>query len=165
MHQLPARDAPYVKKWDAAYRAAGLVVVGVHTPEFAFEHDPGNVAAAIKKEGIAYPVVQDNDFTVWNAYMNRYWPAKYLIDASGAVRAKVRRGRLRDDGKRPACAVACRQPAVDLPAPVTGGADVPSTGPTSPEMYLGARRDIRRTRVPDHWPRVGAATSPRVQTD
>ncbi|HNP55428.1 MAG TPA: cytochrome c biogenesis protein DipZ [Gordonia sp. (in: high G+C Gram-positive bacteria)] len=135
------RDAPYVKKWDAAYRAAGLVVVGVHTPEFAFEHDPGNVAAAIKKEGIAYPVVQDNDFTVWNAYMNRYWPAKYLIDASGAVRArKFGEGDYATTENALRALLRAANPAVDLPAPVTGGADVPSTGPTSPEMYLGARR-------------------------
>jgi cytochrome c biogenesis protein CcdA/thiol-disulfide isomerase/thioredoxin len=135
------RDAPYVKKWDAAYRAAGLVVVGVHTPEFAFEHDPGNVAAAIKKEGIAYPVVQDNDFAVWNAYMNRYWPAKYLIDASGAVRAtKFGEGDYATTENALRALLRAANPAVELPAPVTGGADAPSTGPTSPEMYLGARR-------------------------
>jgi hypothetical protein len=62
------------------------VIVGVHTPEFAFEHVTSNVAGAVKRLGVRYPVVQDNDYNIWNAYSNQYWPAEYLIDRSGHVR-------------------------------------------------------------------------------
>ncbi|HEY8001976.1 MAG TPA: cytochrome c biogenesis protein DipZ [Solirubrobacterales bacterium] len=80
------RTLPYVKSWDEKYRDHGLTVVGVHSPEFAFEKDAGNVAGAIADDGIRYPVVQDNELGTWNAFANQYWPAKYLIDADGDVR-------------------------------------------------------------------------------
>ncbi len=80
------RTLPYLKAWDASYREKGLTIVGVHTPEFAFEHDAGNVQSAISRFGLRYPVAQDNDMGTWNAYGNEYWPADYLIDASGHVR-------------------------------------------------------------------------------
>jgi thiol-disulfide isomerase/thioredoxin len=80
------RTLPYLKAWDTAYRAKGLTIVGVHTPEFAFEHDAGNVQSAIERFGLLYPVAQDNQMGTWNAYGNQYWPADYLIDANGHVR-------------------------------------------------------------------------------
>jgi thiol-disulfide isomerase/thioredoxin len=80
------RTLPHLEGWDAKYRDAGLTIVGVHTPEFPFEHDAGNVQKAIRAEGIHYPVVQDNDYGTWDAYANQYWPAEYLIDARGHVR-------------------------------------------------------------------------------
>jgi cytochrome c biogenesis protein CcdA/thiol-disulfide isomerase/thioredoxin len=80
------RTLPYLKAWDSSYRHDGLTIVGVETPEFAFEHDAGNVANAIGQFGIRYPVVQDNNMGTWNAYGNQYWPADYLIDSSGHVR-------------------------------------------------------------------------------
>jgi cytochrome c biogenesis protein CcdA/thiol-disulfide isomerase/thioredoxin len=80
------RTLPYLKAWDASYRHDGLTIVGVETPEFAFEHDASNVANAIKQFGLRYPVVQDNDMGTWNAYGNQYWPADYLIDSTGHVR-------------------------------------------------------------------------------
>jgi cytochrome c biogenesis protein CcdA/thiol-disulfide isomerase/thioredoxin len=80
------RTLPYLKAWDAAYRDKGLTIVGVHTPEFAFEHDAGNVESAIARFGLRYPVAQDNNMGTWNAYGNQYWPADYLIDAKGHVR-------------------------------------------------------------------------------
>ena len=80
------RTLPYLKAWDAAYRADGLTIVGVETPEFSFEKDAGNVENAIQQFGLRYPVVQDNKMGTWNAYGNEYWPADYLIDASGHVR-------------------------------------------------------------------------------
>jgi cytochrome c biogenesis protein CcdA/thiol-disulfide isomerase/thioredoxin len=80
------RTLPYLKAWDATYRHDGLTIVGVETPEFAFEHDASNVSNAIKQFGLKYPVVQDNKMGTWNAYGNEYWPADYLIDAKGQVR-------------------------------------------------------------------------------
>jgi cytochrome c biogenesis protein CcdA/thiol-disulfide isomerase/thioredoxin len=80
------RTLPYLKSWDERYRSKGLVIVGVHSPEFGFEHDLGNVRAAVKRLGIDYPVALDNDFATWNAYRNQYWPADYLVDQSGHVR-------------------------------------------------------------------------------
>lgn len=80
------RTLPYLKAWDQKYRDKGLVIIGVHAPEFEFEKNPKNVANAIKDFGIQYPVVQDNDFATWNAYNNHYWPAKYIIDKDGRIR-------------------------------------------------------------------------------
>jgi cytochrome c biogenesis protein CcdA/thiol-disulfide isomerase/thioredoxin len=80
------RTLPYLKAWDASYRKEGLTIVGVHTPEFAFEHDAGNVESAVHRFGLHYPVAQDNEMGTWNAYGNQYWPADYLIDANGHVR-------------------------------------------------------------------------------
>ena len=80
------RTLPYLKAWDAAYRSKGLTIVGVETPEFAFERDAGNVENAIAQFGLHYPVVQDNRMGTWNAYGNQAWPADYLIDARGQVR-------------------------------------------------------------------------------
>jgi thiol-disulfide isomerase/thioredoxin len=80
------RTLPYLKAWDARYRSKGLVILGVHTPEFAFEHDLGNVRAAVKRLGIRYPVALDNHYGTWKAYSNNYWPADYLVDQAGRVR-------------------------------------------------------------------------------
>jgi cytochrome c biogenesis protein CcdA/thiol-disulfide isomerase/thioredoxin len=80
------RTLPYLKAWDTTYRGKGLTIVGVHSPEFAFEHDASNVESAIKRFGLRYPVAQDNNLGTWNAYGNQYWPADYLIDAKGHVR-------------------------------------------------------------------------------
>lgn len=77
---------PYVKQWDARYRAQGLVVIGVHSPEFQHEHAVDYVRNAIAREGIRYPVVMDNDFRIWKAYRNLYWPTLYLIDKKGVIR-------------------------------------------------------------------------------
>ena len=80
------RTLPYLKAWYNAYRDKGLVIVGVHTPEFEFEKSTANVARAIHELGVTWPVVQDNDYLQWNAYANQYWPAHYFIDAKGQVR-------------------------------------------------------------------------------
>jgi cytochrome c biogenesis protein CcdA/thiol-disulfide isomerase/thioredoxin len=80
------RTIPYLKAWYQAYKDSGLVIIGVHTPEFEFEKNPANVAQAIKELGVTWPVVQDNDYAQWNAYGNQYWPAHYFIDARGRVR-------------------------------------------------------------------------------
>jgi cytochrome c biogenesis protein CcdA/thiol-disulfide isomerase/thioredoxin len=80
------RTLPYLKAWDEKYRAQGLVIIGVHAPEFAFEKDLNNVEKAVRDLGIKYPVAIDNQYAIWNAYQNEYWPAHYLIDAQGRIR-------------------------------------------------------------------------------
>ena len=82
------RTLPYVKDWHAKYHEQGLVVIGIHTPEFAYEKDADNVRRAVAKFGIAYPVVLDNAFANWRAYGNEYWPAFYFIDAQGRIRRR-----------------------------------------------------------------------------
>jgi thiol-disulfide isomerase/thioredoxin len=79
------RTLPYVRAWDERYRDRGLVVVGVHAPEFGFEHDLDNVRRAVGELGVGYPVVIDNDFAIWRSFDNRYWPAVYLVDRDGRV--------------------------------------------------------------------------------
>jgi cytochrome c biogenesis protein CcdA/thiol-disulfide isomerase/thioredoxin len=80
------RTLPYVKAWAEKYRDQGLVVIGVHAPEFAFERDVGNVTKAMKELGINYPVAIDNDYRIWRAFNNEYWPAHYFADAQGRIR-------------------------------------------------------------------------------
>ena len=76
---------PHVTALYAKYRDRGLVVVGIHTPEFPFERSASNVQTALKRHGITYPVAQDNDSQTWNAYRNRYWPAQYIVDQNGKI--------------------------------------------------------------------------------
>ena len=80
------RSLPYVEAWSRKYKDAGLVVIGVHTPEFAFEKDPSNVSKAVKDLGVTYPIAIDSQYAIWNAFGNQYWPAHYLIDGSGKIR-------------------------------------------------------------------------------
>lgn len=82
------RTLPHVKAWHERYRDQGLVIIGVHTPEFAFERDTRNVQSALKRFGITYPVAQDNRYATWKAFENRYWPATYLIDKQGRIMRK-----------------------------------------------------------------------------
>jgi thiol-disulfide isomerase/thioredoxin len=80
------RTLPYVRAWDAKYRDHGLTTIGVHTPEFAFEHDLANITTQSHALGVPYPIAVDNDYGVWNAFGNHYWPAVYLADAQGRIR-------------------------------------------------------------------------------
>lgn len=80
------RTLPYITSWHKTYKDKGLVIVGIHTPEFEFEKKKENVVNAMKQYGISYPVLMDNEYANWNAFNNRYWPAKYLIDAKGQIR-------------------------------------------------------------------------------
>ena len=124
-------------------------MVGVHTPEFAFEHVQSNVARAVRSYGIDYPVALDNDYGTWTAWGNQYWPAEYYVDRQGDVRyAHFRRGRLREDGERHPHALRGEAPArrgVGLdPGPYADrGAhsrDVPRHGPPRPVRRLAAPR-------------------------
>ena len=95
------RQEPYVRAWSQAYRDDGLVVIGVHTPEFSFEHDVDGVRRRPQERAIDYPVAVDNDYEVWSAFDNHYWPALYFVDADGRhPRPPLRRGALRAVGAR-----------------------------------------------------------------
>jgi len=94
------RQEPYVRGWSQAYRDDGLVVIGVHTPEFAFEHDAGLVRQAMDVRGIDYPVALDNDYAVWEAFDNHYWPALYFVDREGVIRDRhFGEGRYEESGR------------------------------------------------------------------
>ena len=80
------RTAPYVRAWAQKYKDQGLVVIGVHSPEFAFEKDIENVRRAVRELGITYPVAVDSDHAIWRGFENNYWPALYFLDAQGRVR-------------------------------------------------------------------------------
>jgi hypothetical protein len=80
------RTLPYVRAWAKKYAPYGFTVIGVHTPEFSFEHDISNVRSAVEAMGIEYPVAVDSNFAIWNAFGNQYWPAMYFIDAKGRIR-------------------------------------------------------------------------------
>jgi thiol-disulfide isomerase/thioredoxin len=129
------RTLPYLEKWYQAYQDKGFVILGINTPEFAFEHDPANVAAAVKSNGIAYPVALDNNYDTWNAYSNDSWPADYLIDKSGNVRY-VSKG----EGDYGRTEQAIQQLlGVNKPLKTPAGA-VPITGEQTPETYFGTSR-------------------------
>jgi cytochrome c biogenesis protein CcdA/thiol-disulfide isomerase/thioredoxin len=131
------RALPHVEAWYQRYAAFGLEIVGVHTPEFAFEHVVSNVTSEAKSLGVKYPIAVDNNYATWNAYANNYWPADYLIDARGVVR-HVEFG----EGNYSLAETLIRKllvaanPGVTLPPPTS----VPDLTPfvqTSPESYVG----------------------------
>ena len=142
------RSLPYLKAWDAKYRKDGLVIIGVHAPEFAFERDPANVAKAIKDLGVTYPVALDNRYTLWSALKNNYWPAHYFVDAQGRVRfhhfgegeyamsERVIRQLLAEAGHAPKDAAMVKAKA--------SGAEAAAGGEVqSPETYIGYARADR----------------------
>ena len=139
------RTLPYVESWYQKYAAEGLVIVGVHTPEFAFEHDTGNVAAAITRFGITYPVAQDNEFATWNAYTNQYWPADYLIDATGHLRiAHYGEGDyVQTENDIRALLAGAGAAASAMPAAATSAPTPPITQNQTFETYLGTSRGDR----------------------
>ena len=141
------RALPYVKSWAEKYKDQGLVVIGVHAPEFAFEKDPANVKKAVADLGVTYPVALDNDYKIWRAFNNHYWPAHYFIDASGRIRhhhfgegeyeesEKVIRQLLAETGHSdlPAQTTASVEGSGALAAPDMADAQ-------SPETYVGFER-------------------------
>ena len=137
------RTLPYLNAWYKRYHRDGFVIVGVHTPEFPFEREAGNVEAAIQREGIHYPVVQDNEEGTWNAYGNLYWPSEYFVDTHGDVRfADAGEG---EYGKKEEVIRRLLAEAGDRPG--RGRADAhgiaPSEATTTPETYLGPYRAER----------------------
>ena len=137
------RTLPFVRALDARYRDDGLTVVGVHTPEFSFEADAGNVATAIRRNHLRYPVVQDNRYGTWNAWGNQYWPAKYLVDAEGHVRVAHF-----GEGGEAQLEGAVRELLEQAGGRRLGAASRargirPSAGEATPETYLGSARAER----------------------
>lgn len=134
------RTEPYVRAWSQAYRNEGLVVVGVHTPEFSFEHEVGRVRQATRDRSIDYPVAIDNDYAIWQAFDNHYWPALYFVDADGVIRDH-HFGEGRYEGSERLI-----QRLLDIdrePVPVTGvgvEAEADWSNLRSAETYLGYER-------------------------
>jgi cytochrome c biogenesis protein CcdA/thiol-disulfide isomerase/thioredoxin len=136
------RELPHVEAWAKNYAADGLEVIGVHTPEYAFEHVPSNVAAGARRLGLTFPVALDNSYGTWNAYDNQSWPATYLIDASGQIRhVSVGEGDYTQEEQLLRQLLTAAHPGITLPK----ATDVPDTTPTdaeqSPETYLGDDRE------------------------
>jgi cytochrome c biogenesis protein CcdA/thiol-disulfide isomerase/thioredoxin len=134
------RTLPYLESWYQKYAAGGFVIIGVHAPEFAFEHDTGNVQSAIARFGITYPVAQDNEFKTWGAYSNEYWPAHYLIDANGNIRAEHFGEGAYEETEAQIRALLAEAGQAALPTSTTGDGPVPIANDQTPETYLGSGR-------------------------
>jgi cytochrome c biogenesis protein CcdA/thiol-disulfide isomerase/thioredoxin len=146
------RTLPHVKAWYHAYHDKGLVVIGVHTPEFAFEHVPSNVRSAVRRLGVTYPVALDNDYSTWNAFQNQYWPAKYLIDRRGHLRY-YHFGEGSYDTTEARIRTLLGENAEMLPV-ANELSDPTPTELTTPESYLGYERLARfadKTVTPDKF--------------
>ena len=142
------RTLPYRKAWHETYRRRGAIVVGVHAPEFGFEHDLDNVRRAVTDLGIDYPVVIDNDFAIWREFNNHYWPAVYLVDCVGRVRFRhFGEGAYEETEREVQQLLGLDQATVRVDA---GGVAEAAAWDTlgSPETYLGAARGERGRRAP-----------------
>jgi cytochrome c biogenesis protein CcdA/thiol-disulfide isomerase/thioredoxin len=137
------RTLPYLRAWDARYRKRGLTIVGVHTPEFAFEREAENVEQAIAQNRLRYPVAQDNNYATWSAWGNQYWPAKYLIDARGRVRYTHFGEGAYEQTDAAIRALLAEAGADRLGAPARARVETPSNGLATPETYLGYERAER----------------------
>jgi thiol-disulfide isomerase/thioredoxin len=139
------RTLPYVSEWHRRYADKGLVVVGVHAPEFSFARDRGNVERAINQFSLDYPIVLDNGYKIWRAYSNRFWPAKYLIDSQGRLRYyHFGEGQYQETEKQIQKLLLEVDPAVKLPPVMEPVRDTDRPGAVcyrvTPELYLGYAR-------------------------
>ena len=145
------RTLPYITSWYEKYKDQGLVVVGVHTPEFKFEQEYDNVVRATRQWSVTYPVVLDNDYGTWHAYANRYWPRKYLIDIDGfIVYDHIGEGAYEKTEKKIQELLEERKLVLGGDMNITkdisrpeGAESVDATKPRSPEIYFGAARNNR----------------------
>ncbi len=133
------RTLPHITSWYEKYKDKNFTVIGVHTPEFDFEKDPQNVENALNQFQIHYPVVTDNDFQIWNAFKNQYWPAKYLIDAKGQIR-RTHFGEGQYDEMESAIRQLLEEAGNTLEAQVSGLKDTTPRYPRTEETYLGKDR-------------------------
>ncbi len=158
------RSLPHIIQLNDTYRSDGLVVIGVHTPEYAFERVKANVQAGITEHGIDYPVAMDNAYATWTAYRNRFWPAQYLIDANGEVR-HIQQG----EGGYATTESLVRQlldqahPGVALPAPVERASTAPAPGSTTPETFLGVSKQVNYAGAQTYRSGSGTFTYPAAQ--
>lgn len=144
------RTIPYLNSWYEKYKDKGLVMIGVHTPEFRFEQKYENVQAAVQKFGVKYPVVLDNDYSTWTAYGNRYWPRKYLIDIDGfIVYDHIGEGAYEETEQKIQELLQERMAVLKIKENITKGISKPAgavnvdfTKVGSPEVYFGAGRNI-----------------------
>jgi thiol-disulfide isomerase/thioredoxin len=135
------RAIPHVEAWYQKYQADGLVVIGVHTPEYAFEHVASDVAAGAKRLHITYPVALDNNYTTWNHFSNDSWPAEYLIDSNGNVRhAGIGEGEYGQTETLIRQLLSAADPGVTLPAATDVADRTPQNPNQTPESYLGSER-------------------------
>ncbi len=160
------RSLPYIEAWAQKYKDKGLVVIGVHTPEFAFEKDPANVAKAVRELGVTYPVAVDSRYAIWNAFNNQYWPAHYLIDGTGKIRHTHfgegdydQTERMIQDLLVEAGAKGFPSSAIQVAA--SGAQAASSQDVDSPETYIGSDRAKNRVDSPDslqlnQWSLVGS---------
>ncbi len=137
------RTLPHLVEWDRKYRDKGLVIIGVHAPEFDFEKKFENVQAAVKKYGIEYPVVLDNNYKTWRAYNNRHWPHKYVIDATGVIRYDhIGEGKYEETEKKIQELLAERGEEVDMPLSTVE--DRTPKKVQTPELYAGYEFNLPR---------------------
>ncbi len=134
------RTLPYLRAWDGRYRERGLTIVGVHTPEFTFEREAGNVRGAIDANRLRYPVAQDNEYATWSAWGNQYWPAKYLIDARGRVRYAHFGEGAYEETEASIRALLAEAGAARLGEMTSARVDTASPDLATPETYLGHER-------------------------
>jgi cytochrome c biogenesis protein CcdA/thiol-disulfide isomerase/thioredoxin len=136
------RELPHVEAWAKNYASDGLEVVGVHTPEYAFEHVPSNVAAGVRRLGLTFPVALDNSYDTWNAYDNQSWPAAYLIDATGQIRhVSIGEGDYTGEEQLIRQLLSAAHPGLTLPPPTYVPDTTPDDPEQTPETYLGAERE------------------------
>lgn len=135
------RELPHVEAWYRAYKDAGLVVVGVHTPEYAFEHDARNVAAGAKRIGLTFPIANDDAYGTWNAYGNNSWPAGYLIDATGRIRSvSIGEGGYAEEEGEIRTLLAAAHGGATLPRATAVPDTTPQDRSQTAETYLGGER-------------------------
>ncbi len=160
------RTEPYVRAWSQTYRDDGLVVVGVHTPEFSFEHEVDRVRLAIKERDIDYPVVVDNDYAVWSAFDNHYWPALYFVDTDGIIQDHhFGEGRYEESERSIQRLLGVRREPVAVEG-VGVEAEADWDQLRTPETYLGDGRSERFTSLGEplrlnHWALAGEWTVER----
>jgi cytochrome c biogenesis protein CcdA/thiol-disulfide isomerase/thioredoxin len=154
------RTLPHLRAWYAAYHSRGLEIVGVHTPEFAFEHVLGNVRKATRELDVTWPVALDNNYATWNAYANEYWPAEYFIDRQG----HVRRAHFGEGEYEQSEQLIRRLLGSAVPKRTTQVADTTPAGLLSPETYLGGFR-LDPSRYVGNKPRLGHETLYRFPPD
>lgn len=163
------RTLPYIQSWYEKYKNLGLVIIGIHTPEFEFAKQRANVEAEMKRFGLAYPVILDNDYAIWDALANRAWPAKHLFDAGSKLRAQhYGEGSYQEFEAMIQKLLLERHPGIKLPAltPVIRESDKPGAVcyRTTPELYLGFERSRygNETQVEMNKPKLYAAMEPHT---